>query len=285
MTDTGRRFRRPLRRSSRQDELADERIMSLTGHLAELRKRLLISIFFIALGMAAGWIWYDQIFDLLADPYRNAANEIAAERNEPPPSLTINTIAGPLVFQIKASLVAGVILSCPVWLYQIWAFVTPGMMRNERKWALVFIATAVPLFLAGLALSYWVLGKAIDILLGFTPEEVLNLNALDLYLSFVLRMLLVFGVAFELPVFILLLNFAGVVSGARLSKWRRGAIFGIFVFAAIGTPTGDPVTMLLLAVPMWILFEIAVVICRIHDKRKGGEPDYEQWADDEASPI
>jgi len=235
--------------------------------------------------MAAGWVWYDQIFDLLADPYRNAANAIAAERNEPPPSLTINTIAGPLVFQIKASLVAGVILSCPVWLYQIWAFVTPGMMRNERKWALVFIGTAVPLFLAGLGLSYWVLGQAIDILLGFTPDEVLNLNALDLYLSFVLRMLLVFGVAFELPVFILLLNFAGVVSGERLSKWRRGAIFGIFVFAAIGTPTGDPVTMLLLAVPMWILFEIAVVICRIHDKRKGGEPDYSQWADDEASPI
>lgn len=286
MTDTGRRFRVPLRRTARRDQLADERIMSLTGHLAELRRRLVISLLFIGLGMIAGWIFFEQIFDLLSDPYRNAAERLAAEAGRPKPQLTISSIAGPLVFQLKIAFVSGIVIASPVWLYQIWAFVTPGMMNKERKWALIFLGTAVPLFFAGLALAYWVLSKAIDVLLGFTPDDVLNLNELSTYLDFILRMLLVFGAAFELPVFILLLNFAGVVSGARLSKWRRGAIFGIFVFAAVGTPTGDPVTMLLLAVPMWILFEIAVVICRIHDKRSADrEPDYEQWADDQASPI
>lgn len=260
--------------------------MSLTGHLAELRRRLLISLAFVALGMVLGWLYYEQVFDLLASPYLDAAERLAAEKGRPKPQLTLSTIAGPLVFQLKISFVAGVVMSSPIWLYQLWAFITPGMMNKERKWAVIFIATAVPLFFVGVGLAYWVLSKAIDVLLGFTPDDVINLNELSTYLNFILRMLLVFGVAFELPVFILLLNFAGVVSGARLSKWRRGAIFAIFVFAAVGTPTGDPVTMLLLAIPMWILFEIAVLICRFHDKRKGDlEPDYEQWSDDEASPI
>ena len=126
----------------------------------------------------------------------------------------------------------------------------------------------------------------LKVLLGFTPDGVTNVNELGVYLQFIIRMLLVFGVAFELPVFLVLLNFAGVVTGARLSRWRRGVIFGIFVFAAVATPTGDPITMLLLAIPMWLLFEIAVVICRIRDKRRGGtEPDYEQWADDVQSPL
>jgi len=286
VTETHRRFRVPRPRLSRKDQLADERIMSLTGHLAELRRRLLISLAFVALGMVLGWLYYEQVFDLLASPYLDAAERLAAEKGRPKPQLTLSTIAGPLVFQLKISFVAGVVMSSPIWLYQLWAFITPGMMNKERKWAVIFIATAVPLFFVGVGLAYWVLSKAIDVLLGFTPDDVINLNELSTYLNFILRMLLVFGVAFELPVFILLLNFAGVVSGARLSKWRRGAIFAIFVFAAVGTPTGDPVTMLLLAIPMWILFEIAVLICRFHDKRKGDlEPDYEQWSDDEASPI
>lgn len=257
--------------------------MSLTGHLAELRNRLLLTAVFVVAGGVFGWVFYEAIFTLLSDPYLDAAERLGTEGQDI--RLTLNSIGAPLVFQLKISFVSGIILASPVWLYQIWAFVTPGMMRNERRWAITFLATAVPLFFTGMALAYWVLPIAIDVLLGFTPDGVTNLTDLSGYLSFIIRMLLVFGIAFELPVFILLLNFAGVVTGAKLSTWRRGMIMGIFVFAAVGTPTGDPVTMLLLAIPMWLLFEVAVVICRIRDKRRGGEPDYEQWADDEASPI
>jgi sec-independent protein translocase protein TatC len=150
---------------------------------------------------------------------------------------------------------------------------------------LIFSLTAGPLFIAGVVLAYYVLPVGIKVLLNFTPEGVTNINDLADYLQFIMRLLLVFGVAFELPVFLVLLNFAGVVTGDRLSRWRRGAIFGIFVFAAVATPTGDPITMLLLAIPMWLLFEAAVVVCKIRDKRRALEPDYSQWADDEQSPI
>ena len=262
--------------------------MTLTGHLKELRNRLIISAIFVVIGTIVGLIFYQQLFHLLANPYREAVNKIAAEHPEKKlePILSLNGIAAPLVFQLQIAFVAGLVFASPVWLYQLWAFITPGLHSNERKWTFTFLATAIPLFFAGSSLAFWVLPKGIALLLGFTPDDVTNINALNDYLSFVIRMLLIFGLAFELPLFLVLLNLAGLVTGRRLSAWRRGIIFGIFVFAAVGTPTGDPITMLLLAIPMWLLFEIAVVICRVHDRRKGtNEPAYDQWADDEASPL
>ena len=158
-------------------------------------------------------------------------------------------ITTPFTFNLIIGLRGRRLLASPVWLYQIWGFITPGLHRRERRWAVIFSVTAGPLFIAGAALAYFVLPVGIKVLLNFTPEGVTNLNDLGAYLQFILRLLLVFGVAFELPVFLVLLNLAGVVTGERLGKWRRAAIFGIFVFGAVATPTGDPITMLLLADP------------------------------------
>jgi sec-independent protein translocase protein TatC len=277
MSTETRRF--SLRRRSRTAQEA-EQVMTLTSHLRELRNRLIVSIVSIMLGGIVGLIYFEEIIEILQRPYNEAAAELELDA-----LVTISGVTAPFTFNLIIGLVVGIILSSPIWLYQIWGFITPGLHSNERRWAVVFSITAGPLFMAGAALAYYVLPVGIKVLLNFTPEGVTNLNDLGAYLQFILRLLLVFGVAFELPVFLVLLNFAGVVTGAKLSKWRRGAIFGIFVFAAVATPTGDPITMLLLAIPMWILFEVAVVICKIRDKRRPTEPEYEQWADDEQSPL
>jgi len=278
MSTETRRFGGRWRRTRTAKEA--EQVMTLTAHLAELRNRLLISIVAIALGAVVGLIYYEELVELLQKPYNDAAAELELDA-----LVTISGITAPLTFQLLIGLVVGVIIASPVWLLQIWSFVTPGLHRSERRWAVVFSITAGPLFIAGAALAYFVLPVGMQVLLNFTPEGVTNINDLGSYLQFILRLLLVFGVAFELPVFLVLLNFAGVVSGEKLGRWRRGAIFAIFVFAAVATPTGDPITMLLLAVPMWLLFEVAVVICKFRDKRRGNEPEYDQWADDEQSPI
>lgn len=278
---TTRRWTLRPRRAARLDDGAN---MSLAGHLTELRNRLVVSAIAVVVLSLVGWIFYDQIFAALADPYQQAAAKLGAGEREI--LLVLDGIAAPFVFQLKISFAVGMVLASPVWLYQIWAFITPGLHQNERRWTFVFLGTAIPLFFAGAALAYFVLPKGITLLLGFTPENVTNLNNLSDYLSFIIRMLLIFGLAFELPLFIVLLNFAGIVTGAKLGSWRRGIIFAIFVFAAVGTPTGDPITMLLLGTPMWLLFEAAVLICRVRDRRRAGtEPAYEQWSDDEQSPL
>ncbi len=163
----------------------------------------------------------------------------------------------------------------------------PGLHRNERKWTITFVAVAGPLFAAGVVLGYLVLPKGLSVLIGFTPDQVTNLVDLNGYLSFVLRILLVFGIAFEIPLFVVLLNLAGVVRGRHLSKWRSWIIFGTFVFAAVATPSTDPITMLLLAIPMVVLFLLSEVIAHLVDRRRGlnRAPDYAEYDDDEASPI
>jgi sec-independent protein translocase protein TatC len=278
MSTETRRFGGRWRRARTAKEA--EQVMTLTAHLRELRNRLLISIGAIMVCSIVGLIYYDEIVELLQKPYNDAAEELNLDA-----LVTIQGITAPFTFQLIVALVVGLVIASPVWLLQIWGFVTPGLHSNERRWALIFSLTAGPLFIAGVVLAYYVLPVGIKVLLNFTPEGVTNINDLADYLQFIMRLLLVFGVAFELPVFLVLLNFAGVVTGDRLSRWRRGAIFGIFVFAAVATPTGDPITMLLLAIPMWLLFEAAVVVCKIRDKRRALEPDYSQWADDEQSPI
>ena len=162
----------------------------------------------------------------------------------------------------------GLVLSGPVWLYQLWAFIAPGLHRNERKWAYVFSGIATPLFAGGIAVAYWTLPKGIEILLGFTPQTVQNLVELSKYLDFVIRTMLVFGIAFLIPLVVVLLNMVGVVPAAALAKFRPYIILVIFVFAAVATPSGDPFTMCLLAIPMCLLFFVAEVISRINDRRR-----------------
>jgi sec-independent protein translocase protein TatC len=253
--------------------------MTLAEHLRELRSRLVKSILAIAAGGVVGLVFYQRIIAAFVGPFRDVAEAegLTAEIN-------FGGIADPFVIPLKIALLTGVILASPVWIYQLWAFVTPGLYRNERKWAAAVVLTSVPLFLAGIALCFWLLPRGLAVILGFTPKDVANIVLFSDYLSFVMRLVLVFGVAFLLPVFVVLLNAVGVLSGATLSHTRRWTVLGIFVFAAVATPTGDPITMIMLAGPMWILFETSVLICRFNDRRRAHalESDLD---DDMASPL
>jgi sec-independent protein translocase protein TatC len=240
--------------------------MTLAEHLRELRSRLVKSILAVIAGGVVGLVFYEQIINAFVGPF-----QAAAEAQDLDAAINFNAIADPFVIPLKIALLVGLILASPVWIYQLWAFVTPGLYRNERKWATTVVLVSVPLFLAGIALCFWLLPRGLAVILGFTPDPVANIVAFSDYLSFVMRLVLVFGIAFLLPVFVVLLNAVGVLSGETLSNTRRWTVLGIFVFAAVATPTGDPITMIMLAGPMWILFEASVLVCRLNDRRRARE--------------
>lgn len=259
--------------------------MTLLEHLRELRGRLFKAVLAIVVVAIAASFFYNELFHLLTDPFNETVDKLAEER-QLDARLTINDVAGPFMLQLKISLVAGLVIASPVWLWQLWAFVVPGLHSHERKWSMLFAAVAGPLFMAGVLLGYYVLPKGIGILLDFTPQDVSNLIEVDRYLSFILRMLLVFGVAFEIPLFVVMLNLAGVVSGKALGRARPWIVLGTFVFAAVATPSTDPISMLFLAAPMTVLFLISEVIARTIDRRRRSrEPSYDDLDDDEVSDI
>lgn len=260
--------------------------MALTEHLRELRRRLVVSVLAVVVGTIVAWVFYGDIYDALRHPLEVAVDALNAKR-ESDVRLVINNVAGGFLLQTKISLVSGIVLSSPVWLYQLWAFIVPGLHRTERKWTLLFVAIAGPLFAAGVVLGYVVMPKGLSVLLGFTPEGVSNLIDSQHYLDFMLRILLVFGISFEIPLFVVLLNLAGAIRARSLARWRAWIVFGTFVFAAVATPSTDPITMLLLALPMTVLFLISEQVTRVIDRRRGvaDEVDYAELDDDEASPI
>jgi sec-independent protein translocase protein TatC len=170
--------------------------------------------------------------------------------------------------RLKVSVIAGAVFTGPLWLYQIWAFITPGLRKNERKYTIIFIITSTILFVAGMSLAYVVLSKGLNILLTQAGEGVSALLTVNAYLSFVTLMLVVFGAAFEVPLLVIMANLAGVLSAKVLRKSQRIAIFLIFLFAAVATPSTDPFTMCAMALPMVLLFEGAVLFAVFHDRRK-----------------
>ena len=260
--------------------------MSLPDHLRELRSRVLKSALAITIGTVIGWIFYQQIFDFLAQPINEVVAQARAQGREV--TLTITDVAGAFTLQMKVALVAGIILASPVWIYQLWRFITPGLHKNERRWALLFAGIATPLFLAGVVMAYVVLPGALEILFDFTPASVANYLPVDAYLSFFTRLVLVFGVGFLTPLLIVALNLFGVLTGKTLLGWWRGIIFGVFVFAAVATPTADPINLMLLALPILILVTAALVFCFLNDRRRAkrnDESEFNQWADDETSPL
>jgi sec-independent protein translocase protein TatC len=268
------------RRGKRSEPQRDpEGRMTLTEHLRELRSRLVKSVLAIIAGGVVGIVFYEPIINSLIGPFEDAAE--ALDLNA---VINFGGIADPFVIPLKIGMLVGIILASPVWIYQLWAFVTPGLYRNERKWAAAVVVTSVPLFLGGIALCFWLLPRGLMVILGFTPDPVSNFVLFSDYLSFVMRLVLVFGIAFLLPVFVVLLNAVGILSGETLSNTRRWTVLGIFVFAAVATPTGDPITMVMLAGPMWILFEAAVLVCRFNDRRRARAlgPSVD---DDVASPL
>ncbi|HET8959989.1 MAG TPA: twin-arginine translocase subunit TatC [Nocardioides sp.] len=256
--------------------------MALSDHLRELQARLLKSAVVILLGLVVSLFFFDEIFDLVLTPYLSAAEALGADVSTVP---TIGGAGGPLMLHLKLCGLVGLVATSPFWLYQIWAFILPGLHSRERRWTRVFAAIAGPLFLSGVVVGYLTLPKGLEILIGFTPDALTNLVEFGDYLTFLIRTLLVFGIAFEIPVFVILLNLAGVLSGAALGAHRPWIVIGTFVFAAVATPSTDPFTMLILAIPMLILFGISEVICRLLDRRRRERDEQAGVGDDELSPL
>ncbi|MEY3434220.1 MAG: hypothetical protein RL057_600, partial [Actinomycetota bacterium] len=223
--------------------------MPLLDHLRELRKRVIRSALFIVIFSAVGWVNYNDIIATLAAPVCDLrlAQETGSQNCG---ALFISGVLGPLNLQLKVSFLTGVILAAPFWLYQLWAFIAPALHRREKRNSILFIAAATPFFAIGAALAYFVLPLAIEVLFGFTPESLNNLIRFDDYLDFVLRLILIFGIAFELPVFLVSLNLIGVLSGRSILKPWRFAIFAITFFVAAFSPTADPLSMAALALPL-----------------------------------
>ncbi len=270
----------------RQDQLATAGSMTLTEHLRELRSRLVKSILAIAVGMTVGWILYDPIFAVLSHPINQVIAEAQARGQTV--QVIVLGVGEAFTLKLKISAVVGLLIASPVWLYQLWRFVTPGLHKHERRSAYIFVAVSLPLFMCGVVLAYIFLPKGLNLLFGFTPENVGNFVEVSKYLSFFLRTVFVFGLAFLTPVILVGLNLVGVLSGKRLASWWRGIIFAVFIFAAVATPSGDPISMLVLAGPVLGLVALAILVCMLNDRRRARnnpEADYDQWSDDEASPF
>jgi sec-independent protein translocase protein TatC len=269
----------------RRQGTGDDASMPLVEHLRELRSRLVKAALAVIIGMVVGWIYYDAVFAWLAAPFEAVVAEARAQGRDI--TLALTGVADPFVLQLQISAVTGLLLSSPVWLYQLWRFVTPGLRRHERRWAIGFVVVAVPLFASGVMLAYVVLPYGLELLFGFTPENVENIVAVDRYLSFFIRMVIVFGVGFLAPLMLVLLNFAGILTGKKLLSWWRWIIFITFIFSAVATPTGDPINMLLLACPILLLMTMAIGICLANDKRRARKRGaaYDEWDDDSASPL
>ena len=262
--------------------------MPLLDHLRELRKRIMRAAFFIFIFSILGFVYYDQIITTLAEPVCDLKLAQSSGSNNCG-SLFISGVLGPLNLQVKVAFLTGVIISAPFWLYQLWAFIAPALHRKERRKSVLFIIAATPFFTLGAALADYILPIAIKVLFGFTPDSLNNLVRFDDYLSFVLRIILIFGLAFELPVFLVSLNLIGVLSGKAILKPWRFAIFGITLFVAAFSPTADPLSMAALALPLILFYFGAGVIALLVDKKREKKSKVigdNQAADiDEASPI
>ena len=262
--------------------------MPLMDHIRELRNRVVKMALALGAGMIVGFIFFNPVWKVIERPLCSAT--IRGQTGCKTLGVNMLALDGPLdpfYLRVKVAVIVGVILSSPVWLYQIWAFIAPGLYAREKRWGYIFIGAAVPLFLAGVTLAYWSLGRSMHYLLGLTPHGVANILQVDQYMSFVMAMVLAFGIAFEVPLLIIMLNLAGILTHQRFKKWRRALIFGVFLIAGMANPSPDPTTMLILGGACAALVEVAEFIVWSNDRRRARlHPDpYAGLADDQLSPI
>jgi sec-independent protein translocase protein TatC len=243
--------------------------MSLVEHIRELRSRVLKSLLAMAVGAIIAWIFYPHIWQFIKAPYCRLNPQIADPAFlKHGCTLFVTGLFDSLFMQFKISIAVGILISSPVWMYQLWAFIAPGLHVRERRWAYFFGGSAVPLFAIGGTVAYFAMSKGLRFLLHVVPSGVQPLITINTYLGYAMMMLLIFGLAFELPLALILLNVAGVLTHKRFAKWRRMIVFGVFAFAAIATPSPDPFSMLLLAVPCVVLVEGAEIFIWANDRRR-----------------
>lgn len=235
--------------------------MSLRGHLGELRKRLFWSALFFAVATVIGWYLFDPVFEALQRPVVELAKAKGINA-----TINFNSVVSAFDLRMQISMFLGLIISSPFWLWNLWAFIRPGLKKNERRYSLAFLLSAFPLFIAGCGLAWYALPTFVKALLAFTPAGSANIISASDYILFSLRILLVFGIAFVLPVVLVLLNFLGILSAISIRKSWRIAIFLSALLAAMATPTADPMSMFFLMVPTIALFYLAVGITSLRDK-------------------
>ncbi len=260
--------------------------MPLFEHLREFQTRLFRAVLGILIGAAIAWAFYDPIFNFVYAPFNDVVGAARSQGKEI--TLAVNGVTDAFTLKLKIVMVAGLVMSLPIWLFQLWRFLAPGLKGGEKKWAYGFVIAATPLFLFGAAVAYRTMPSLLDLMLGFTPEHVANIINVNDYLTFIIQIMLFFGVGALIPLIFVMLNFAGLLRGRTLVRHWRWLIIGCLTFAAVATPTPDPFTMLLVATPFMVIVLVAVLIMLINDKRRSRRERREgagQWADEEASSL
>lgn len=244
--------------------------MSLFDHLRELRYRVTVAAAAIIVGAVVCAFFYQQLVSFVLAPWARA--KVMLEENLGAQTIIANNgVTQAFTVAVVLCVVGGIFVAAPVWLWQVWSFVAPGLVAKEKKYSLIFVGISLPLFFTGCALGYIVWPKGIEVLLSFTPKDQGITNILDVanFMAMEIKVMLVFGLSFLLPVVVVGLNMAGVVRGYQLKKARKMVIFGSVVLSAVATPTTDPFSMLALAVPITAMFLIAEVICVVWDRKRG----------------
>lgn len=275
----------PRRRTESSFQRASDGSMTLVEHLRELRTRLFRASLAVVAGLVIGVFFARHIQDFLNSPYCDFQRERFTGTGTFRCDFNARSPVDTFLLQLRIGLYAGLLLGSPVWLYQLWAFIAPGLHRRERSYTYIFTAVAVPLFAAGAFLAWFVVSKSLVFFLALNDGVTVSID-LTGYFDFVTGVMLLFGAAFEFPLAVVMLNFAGVVSARRLLGWWRMAIFLMFAFAAVVTPTPDPFGMSALAAAMGVLYFGAVGVAFLNDRRRARKNAvYAGLDDDEVSPL
>ncbi|QVQ54596.1 twin-arginine translocase subunit TatC [Spiractinospora alimapuensis] len=256
--------------------------MPLMEHLRELRNRVFKALLGMAVGVAVGFLVFEPVWEFLQRPY--CALPQSAQMDSEGCQLIFTGVFDAFFLQLKVAVMVGILVSAPVWIYQLWAFVTPALRGREKLYTVYFMLPAVLLFAVGAALAYYISSLALEVMFSFAPEGAEALITISNYLNYMLTMILAFGLSFVLPLLVVALNLMGVLRHATIAKWRRVVVFVAFVLAAVVTPA-EPVSMLVLGGSMVLLFEVAELIAFLNDRRRRVADPLSELDDDEISPL